>query len=127
MATKVRESRIGRSNNAENPNKNICILEVTKMLGCDSAVKYLHTIDDMLRATRTKWKVRQAKTKFKINGKTTIGDVVNSLKPGQGVIIHTQGHVLLKVKNKEGKAITVDTAYCSNDTVALNVFTVSQK
>lgn len=127
MATTARNARISRSNNSENPNKNLCILEVTKMLGCASATKYLHTIDDMLRATRTKWKVRQAKTKYKVNGKTTIKDVVKSMEPGQGVIIYTKGHVLLKVVNKAGKVITVDTADCSDDTIVLNVFTVSSK
>ncbi|MES2515928.1 MAG: hypothetical protein V4580_17370 [Bacteroidota bacterium] len=53
----MRYNWINDSNNPDNPNKNLCALAVTKALNVDAKVRYLHTIDDVVRATKTRYKV----------------------------------------------------------------------
>ncbi len=53
-----RERQIKKSNNKDNPNQNVCAQAVAKWLGVANKVRYLHNIDDVVRAARTKFTVR---------------------------------------------------------------------
>lgn len=53
------------SNNPKNPNKNVCGLAVAKALKVDDTVHYLHTMEDIVRATRNKYTVRSRSSKFR--------------------------------------------------------------
>lgn len=68
-ATKYRDRRKRYSNNSENPNQNVCAHHVARCLGVSDQVRYLHNLQDLLRATRKKWSVRSRKsvwtTKYK--------------------------------------------------------------
>ena len=52
MARVNRNVYKSRSNNHTNPNKNVCALKVAHALGADENVRYLHTIQDLVRAVR---------------------------------------------------------------------------
>lgn len=58
----MRNELILDSNNPINPNKNLCALAVAKALKVDDNVRYLHTIEDIVRATKTRFKVRSKNT-----------------------------------------------------------------
>ena len=53
-----RENQISESNNPDNPNQNMCAQAVAKWLGVAEKVRYLHNVDDLVRAARTKFTVR---------------------------------------------------------------------
>ena len=48
MNRSKREVFVAHSNNLENRNKNICALEICKILEVDDKVRYLHTIEDVV-------------------------------------------------------------------------------
>lgn len=98
------------SNNPKNPNKNICCLYVAHYLGVHNATKYLHTLDDLIRASRTRWTIRSRKSRLNC---ASVGKARQSIKryikrdnQVLGFIVAVRGHVLLL--NYEGKTI-VDT------------------
>lgn len=53
-----REGQIKESNNEDNPNQNVCAQAVAKWLGVADKVRYLHNVNDILRASRMKYTVR---------------------------------------------------------------------
>lgn len=87
------------SNNPDNPNKNICAMAVAKALNVDSNVRYLHTIDDVVRATKTRYKVSK--------NKDIVGDTVENVRAklaeltlekawdAIAYVIHLDEHVIL--------------------------------
>ena len=90
-----RDRSRSQSNNRENPNKNLCVLAVAKYLRVDRRVSYLHTIDDLTRALRTRFSVRSRKSSLPKNA--TVGKA--RLKaPEFGAkyyVALVDGHVLL--------------------------------
>lgn len=98
------------SNNSSNPNKNICALRVAEVLGVAGKVRYLHTISDLVRASRTRFKVTSRAAGLK--GKS-VGAVRSKLAAiGErerfaAFIVRVDGHVLLL--DRQGGTM-VDTA-----------------
>ena len=93
MATHRPTAR-GRSNNPSNTNKNICALAVAKTLGVADKVRYLHVIDDVLRAARHRFSVRSRKSALK--GRTVGAIRKRCADQGAcGFIVYVPGHVLL--------------------------------
>jgi len=56
------------SNNPDNKNKNVCVLAIAKALGCENDTRYLHNINDLVYALRTRHTVRSRADRAK--GKT---------------------------------------------------------
>lgn len=101
-----REHQKLMSNNKNNNLKNICALAVAKHLNVDHTVHYLHTINDLVRASRNRYLVRSRKSTFR--GKT-VGAIRREIfkVDCHYLIVRVEGHVLLLDKN--GNTI-VDTA-----------------
>jgi hypothetical protein len=57
-----------KSNNPHNPNQNICVQEVAKFFGVADEVRYLHKMEDLVRAIRIKYTVRSRESQ--VRGKT---------------------------------------------------------
>ena len=120
------------SNNTENPNKNICALMVAKALKVDNKVRYIHTITDLVRASRFRWQVRRRNSKLIKKGKTTVSQLKKNLEKHikketniMGLIVHVEGHVLLL--NRDSSVI-VDTAPRKRDVrKVFNVYAVTRK
>ena len=102
-----RQASRNRSNNPDNPNKNICVLRVARMLSVDQEVRYLHTIEDLKRAARSRFSIRSVKSMAKADTVGAARQNLNGQNGAIGYIVWVQGHVLLL--NKDGKTI-VDTA-----------------
>ena len=119
--TMYRDTAKAESNNEENANQNICAQAVARALGnSDQAVRYLHNIDDLVRAARTVgFQVRSRKSSLKKN--STVGAARKTIqklaakenqKPifcaAQPVayIVRVEGHALLM--DNDGNTI-VDT------------------
>jgi hypothetical protein len=115
MAT-CRQSQRSKSNNSNNPNKNICALKVAQAIGVADEVRYLHTWSDLKRAAnKGGWAFRSRKSSIKT---LTVGGCRKDLKKitekenkyapvVAGYVIHVEGHVLLL--NEQGETV-VDTA-----------------
>jgi len=93
-----REANRSESNNPDNTNKNICILEVAKALGCEDETRYLHTIRDLVYALRKHYMVRSraAKTKGKSVGK--IRDLLPAMAnevDATAFVVRVDGHILM--------------------------------
>jgi len=102
----MRQQQRETSNNAEDPNKNICALKVAQALGVDHTQRYFHTIEDVKRAAGRRFSVRSVKSYVKSN---TAGGARKAM-PSIGAvafIVWVPGHVLLM--SADGKTI-VDTA-----------------
>ena len=96
------------SNNAANPNKNICTFAVANALHVAGRVRYLHNVHDVVRAARSvNYTVRSRGSKVK--GKTVeesrriLRTLANKIPRSEmnhpkwgvvGFIVRTQGHVL---------------------------------
>lgn len=107
----TREAARKKSNNTNNPNKNICTYAVTEALGCGSETRYLHTIKDVVYALRKQYTVRSrgSKVKGKSVGKARkiCEKLADEVKYGKvNFLVQVEGHVLLL--NRHGKTI-VDT------------------
>ena len=117
MNKSAREVLKARSNNSDNPNKNICAYAVAKAFGCENRTRYLHTTDDLLRAVRKLFKVRQCNTALKVkSGKTTKWDLQDHLKSNTyrdhlAYIVQVRGHVFALYSN--GKQL-VDTDFITS-------------
>ena len=104
-----REIHRNKSNNKNNPNKNVCALAVATALGVDEEVRYLHKMEDLIRASRKAYNVR---SRGQVKG-MTVGKARTKLeKIGAEVdaryfIVHVDGHVLLLGHN--GQTL-IDTA-----------------
>ena len=102
----MRQAFRNNSNNPSNPDKNGCTLAVCEGLGVENAVRYLHTVQDCLRAIRSQWSARSCKSMVK--GKT-IAAIMCQLKSKVGApyyLVHVEGHVLLL--GRDGDAL-IDT------------------
>lgn len=90
----TRSQQKARSNNAENTSQNVCALSVAKYLGVNGLVTYLHTITDLVRATRKVYTVRSRKSSVRAN---TVGKARKSLSnlDGKYYMVRVKGHVLL--------------------------------
>ncbi len=102
-----REKFKKHSNNISNTNKNICGLAVATTLGVANATRYLHTMDDIVKAARTRFTVRSRLSQ--LNKNKSIGNArakMNSLANDHtiGFLIGIDGHVLLADAN--GQTIT---------------------
>lgn len=113
---KVNRSKCRKgSNNKVNPNKNVCGLAVCRFYKVDKAVRYIHTVEDITRAFRTRYSVRSRKSFFKSgatvssvkkNAYDCTKDAVRDGLVPYGYIIIVDGHVLsLDFKGE----VTVDT------------------
>lgn len=92
---KIRHTWKARSNNDKNPNKNICALAVARAIGVDHKVRYLHCLNDVIRACRAGgYTVRSRKSSVK---GTTVGAIRNQLEAlgADFYIVRVDGHVLL--------------------------------
>ncbi len=111
-----RQALRDRSNNHDNPNKNLCGYAVARALGVDDATRYIHTIADLQRAIRSMWSLRSVKTKMGVkSGKTTVGAIRKRIaQRGEALayLVHVEGHVLLL--DKDGST-SVDTAPVQRD------------
>lgn len=116
----TRDQKRALSNNAENPNKNLCVLAVAAALGCGECTRYLHTIRDLVYCLRKYWTVRS-------RGARTVGKTVGAVRHllprlaaevgATAFVVRvrttpTQGHVLLL--DPDGRTI-VDTAPKKSD------------
>lgn len=102
-----RDTYKNRSNNPHNPNKNICGLAVATTLGVSNNVNYLHTMDDIVRAARTKFTTRSRLSR--LGKKKSIGACRAKLEKiatpeTVGFLIGIAGHVLLV--DAQGETIT---------------------
>jgi len=104
IARTKRERSRSQSNNRENPNKNLCVLAVAKALGVADKVHYLHTIDDLTRALRTRFSVRSRKSSLPKNA--TVGKArlkapefgakyYVALVPGHVILLGRDGKTLI--------------------------------
>jgi len=101
-----RQLKINDSNNKENPNQNVCAMMVAKRIGVADHSRYLHTIQDLVKASRKFFTVRSRLSSLKV--KSVGGSRKHCKAIGARLYIaHVKGHVLLL--NNEGKTI-VDTA-----------------
>lgn len=111
-----RQALRDRSNNPDNPNKNLCGWAVARALGVDQATRYIHTIDDLQRAIRSMWSLRSVKTRLGVKaGRTTVGAIRKRIAAkGEALayLVHVEGHVLLL--DKDGTT-SVDTAPVQRD------------
>jgi hypothetical protein len=84
------------SNNPDDPNRNWCGLMVAEALGVERKVKYLHTVNDLVRATRAGGYTARSR-RSAVRG-DTVGSVRAQLADKVGAtfyIVHVDGHVLL--------------------------------
>ena len=115
----TRKAMISRSNNAANPNKNVCGLAVANALGVGNATRYLHTWSDMERAVRSMYSFRSVRSAVKVKPDTTLGSIRKRLKQHCatqmdciGYVVHIEGHVVLL--DPDG-ATAIDTAAVQRD------------
>ena len=111
---KYRHEMRNTSNNASNPNKNVCALAVAKMLCCDKQTRYLHNWGDLQRAIRSLWSMRSVKSYVKATPDSTVGSLRKAMNDYAAkeqhliaYVIRVEGHVLMIDRN--GKTL-VDTA-----------------
>ena len=101
------------SNNRENPNKNICVLRVAEFLGADKATRYLHHLDDLLRAVRkSQWSARSRKSQLRKKNTSFLKTECPCISKKDKelilfFIVVVPGHVFLV--NRSGQTV-VDTA-----------------
>lgn len=98
----TRQTYRNKSNNNDNSNKNVCALAVATALGVEKSTRYLHTLTDIVKAARSKFKVRSrlSNVKDKTVGaarKTLIKLASNIANDNlvYGFIVMVDGHVLL--------------------------------
>lgn len=90
----LRAKLLRESNNPNDSGKNLCTLEVCEALGVDHRVRYLHNMNDMLRALRTTFVVRSRRSS--VRGRT-VDDIRGQLL-GLGAkyyLVGVRNHVLL--------------------------------
>ena len=111
-----RQALRDRSNNPDNPNKNMCGYAVAYALGVHEATRYIHTIEDLQRAIRSLWSLRSVKTKMGVKvGRTTVAAIRKRIADkGEALayLVHVEGHVLLL--DRDGTT-SVDTAPVQRD------------
>ena len=93
-----RQTRIAKSNNPDNPNKNVCALAVATALRVDDRSDYLHVVNDLVQATRTRYSVSAATSAMTRRGRDTTVGAIRKQAKGVGAyayIVHVDRHVLL--------------------------------
>ena len=115
------------SNNTMNANKILCGLAVATALGVAYNVRYLHTMEDIVRATRTRFTVRSRLSK--LNKNKSIGNARSKMaeiatENTIGFLIGIKGHVLLADAN--GQTVT-DTAPRRRDRRAVTELFIIEK
>jgi hypothetical protein len=94
-----RQTLKARSNNAANPNQNVCAQAVARALGVADAVRYLHTAEDLHRAARTRYSVRSVKSALKARTVGAARKRMPEVEGSHGFIVVVPGHVLLLDRN----------------------------
>ena len=97
------------SNNQNNPNKNICTSYVASMFGVENATRYLQTTNDVVRALRTKYKVRSCKSEYGVQKGLTVAALKNKMRKGDTLLITVDCHILALCLKSNGDFITIDT------------------
>jgi hypothetical protein len=120
LSTLRRINHKANSNNTVNPNQNICAQRVAQYIGVSSNVRYLHTYEDLLRASRTQWSTRSRLSQLGKNptvggSRAKLSNIMQA-ENALGAIIMVKGHVLFMDRN--GKTI-VDTAPRKRDARSL--------
>lgn len=110
----TREKFKNTSNNERNNLKNVCGLAVAEYLMVDNTVHYLHTINDLVRATRNGYTCRSRSSQ--VRGKSVgsqrekfakLTEDMRGKAVVTGYIVRVKGHVLLLDRYGQTK---VDTA-----------------
>jgi hypothetical protein len=122
MSSTSRQIYKDSSNNPVNKNKNVCALAVATILGVEDQTRYLHTIEDLLRAIRKLWSVRKA-TEFTNKSlhyfKENVG---HSNRDVIGYVVWVNGHVFATYKDG---LTSVDTCPYGDHTLVKQVFAVT--
>jgi len=121
-----RERFRSRSNNAENANQNVCTQRVCDWFGASTGVRYLHTLNDVVRAIRQHYTVRSRFSQVRgksVGGSRPILQRITESEPGPvlGYVASVAGHVLLL--DPSGRTI-VDTAARKRDRRSLKALYV---
>lgn len=95
MRNLKRKNRIKDSNNKHNPNQNICALAVARALGVNDNVRYLHVMEDLVRAARTKYTVRSRKSLLKADTVGALRKEIQEKIDALAFIVRVDGHVIL--------------------------------
>jgi len=114
-----RADRRAGSNNAANPNRNVCALAAARAFGVGDVQRYLHTDSDLFRAIRSKYSVRSVKSSCASTVGAARADMARLATERRDLIafvVIVQGHVL--VINRDGQTI-VDTAPRQRDRRAI--------
>ena len=116
MTPRLRQHFKATSNNATNPNQNVCGQAVCRALGVADAVRYIHTMDDILRAARLAWSARSRMSKLgkrrSVGAARALCAKVAREEGARAFIASIKGHVLLLDHNGE---TLIDTAPRSRD------------
>ena len=96
----IREHYRKKSNNSENPNKNICTLAVVEALGCDAETRYLHRVKDVVYALRKRYTVRSRCSQIRGKSVGKIRKLCEKLANEVDsrtvyFLVRVEGHVLL--------------------------------
>ena len=105
---------------------------VAQALKVHNKVRYIHTITDLVRASRFSWQVRSRNSKLIKKGTTTVSQLKKNLAKHIkketniiGLIVHVEGHVLLLNRDS---TVLVDTAPRKRDVrKVFNVYAVTRK
>lgn len=107
-----------RSNNAQNTNKNICVLSVARALGVSEDTRYLHTMGDLKYAIRKRWSCRSVKSALRVKlNQTTVSQAVKAMRDHDAenlvaYVVGVPGHVLMFYSDGD---VAVDTAPRKSD------------
>ena len=115
MNAAIRTALRERSNNSQNPNKNVCGLAVATAFRVENETRYLHTNEDLYRALRSRFSVRSVKSKCAstVGGSRAAMAALAAADPSiVGFVVMVAGHVL--ACDRTG-ATAVDTDPRSND------------
>lgn len=99
MNAQIRRQLAATSNNPQNPNKNLCLLEIAHKMRVNEATRYLHTVSDLVRAARTKYKVRSRLSR--LGKEPTVGGsraklaAIAEAEGIRGFIVRVDGHAML--------------------------------
>ena len=97
------------SNNAQNPDQNVCAHAAAQFFHCENEVRFLHTNEDVYRAIRSKFSVRSVKSSVKptVGASRAAFAKIAAEKKAVAFVVIVEGHVI--VLNKNGETV-VDTA-----------------
>lgn len=107
--TTHRARQLKASNNPDDPRQNICARQVAVALGVAHLVRYLHTIEDLVRALRRFYTVRSRKSAARVKPTTTVGQLRSRVAAldARYYVVRVPGHVVLL--GADGRTL-IDTA-----------------